>query len=268
MANVRVLGLTASGSLVEIPDADVALLPKSAVNGSETSIDIGGTTFTGVFAVHSEGTGNAIVSQYHRHSNDATGVYLVALKSRGTTAAPVIVQDGDDLIGQYALAFDGVDYAIASRIISVVDGTPASNVIPSKLLFSVANDAGTLTDVIALMKSKAAIFQGTAVFLAEFNNGNSGVADTIDWNAGQKQKSTLTGAPPCVLTFTAPAGPCNVILKLIQGGSGSQTVTWPATVKWPGGTAPTLSTAAGAIDLISLYYDGTNYYSGAMLDMK
>ncbi len=96
---------------------------------------------------------------------------------------------------------------------------------------------------------------------AEVDNGNSGTADTIDWNAGQKQKSTLTGA--VTFTFTAPQGPCNLILKLVQGGTGSYNPTWPAAVKWPGATEPTWSTAVGAVDIVSFYYDGTNYYAQA-----
>ena len=106
----------------------------------------------------------------------------------------------------------------------------------------------------------------TISFDVELDNGNSSTADTIDWGVGNKQKSTMTGN--CTYTFTAPSGPCNLILKLIQDGTGSRTATWPATVKWTGGTAPTLSTAATSIDLISLYYDGTNYYGQAGLDFQ
>jgi hypothetical protein len=76
---------------------------------------------------------------------------------------------------------------------------------------------------------------------------------------GQKQKVTLTAN--CTFTFTAPNGPANFMLKLVQGGAGSFTVTWPATVKWPSGVAPVLTTTVGGIDFIAIYYDGTNYYS-------
>lgn len=97
----------------------------------------------------------------------------------------------------------------------------------------------------------------TAYFDAEFDNGDSGAADTISWKVGNKQKSTLTAN--CTYTFTAPSGPCNLILRIIQGGSGSYTVTWPASVKAPGGIAPVLSTGVGSIDIIGIYYDGTSY---------
>lgn len=102
-----------------------------------------------------------------------------------------------------------------------------------------------------------------AYFGSEVDNGNSGAADTIDWGAGNKQKSTLTGN--CTFTFTAPDGPCNLVLKLVQDGTGSRTVTWPASVKWPAGTAPTLTTDAAAVDIITFYFDGTSYFGAALL---
>jgi hypothetical protein len=105
-------------------------------------------------------------------------------------------------------------------------------------------------------------FTSTAFFASEIDNGNSSTADTIDWKVGNKQKSTLTGN--CVYTFTAPNGPCNVLLKVVQDATGGRTVTWPASVKWSEGVAPYLSTVANAVDIISFYFDGTNYY-GALL---
>ena len=107
---------------------------------------------------------------------------------------------------------------------------------------------------------------GQLIYFTEQDNGNSGTADTIDWTTGNKQKSTLTDN--CTFTFTAPTGPCNILLRLVQDATGSRTVTWPATVKWPGGTAPTLTTTANAIDIVTFYYDGTNYNGVANLDFS
>lgn len=103
-----------------------------------------------------------------------------------------------------------------------------------------------------------------AYFSAEVNNGNSGTAKTIDWTQGNKQRLTLTGN--CTLTFTPPSGACNLILKLIQDATGSRTVTWPASVKWVQRTAPVLTTTANYIDIISFYFDGTNYFGTGSLN--
>jgi hypothetical protein len=48
-------------------------------------------------------------------------------------------------------------------------------------------------------------------------------------------------------------------LAVIQNG-GSNTLTWNSVFKWAAGTAPTLSTAAGAKDYFTFRSDGTNLY--------
>lgn len=100
----------------------------------------------------------------------------------------------------------------------------------------------------------------------EIDNGNSTIEDTINWTNGNFQESTLTNN--CTFTFITPAGPTTLILKLIQDATGSRTVTFPTTVKWSGGTAPTLTTTPNSEDLISFYFDGTNYYGGILLNMQ
>lgn len=57
-------------------------------------------------------------------------------------------------------------------------------------------------------------------------------------------------------------------LFLQQPASGAAgTVTWPANVKWPGGTAPALSTASNEVDWIKLKWLGTanGYATGALI---
>lgn len=54
----------------------------------------------------------------------------------------------------------------------------------------------------------------------------------------------------CTFTFPTATAGRSFTLALTQGGSGSYTVTWPAAVKWAGGTAPTLSTSVGKVDYL------------------
>jgi len=92
---------------------------------------------------------------------------------------------------------------------------------------------------------------------SENNAGNSSTAQTIDWSAGSSQLSTLTGN----VTYTFSNGVAGGAYVLrIATGAGSFTATWPAAVKWSGGTAPTITTTASKVDLINFYYDGTNWY--------
>lgn len=91
----------------------------------------------------------------------------------------------------------------------------------------------------------------------ETDAGNSGTADTIDWSLNSAQRSTLTGN--VTYTFSNPVTGGSYVLRVLTG-AGSFTATWPATVKWAGGTAPTITTTASRMDLVNFYYDGTNYY--------
>ena len=86
----------------------------------------------------------------------------------------------------------------------------------------------------------------------------------INWTNGNKQSIAPSGSPVGnpTYTFTDPDGLTNLIIKATNlGAAGS--ITWPAEVLWPGGVEPTW-TASGT-DIISFYYDGTNYYGMAGL---
>jgi len=98
-----------------------------------------------------------------------------------------------------------------------------------------------------------------ASFNAEHDNGNSGATPTVNWNNGQKQRITMTAS--ATMAFVAPPGPCNVLIKIIQDGTGGRTITWPGTVRWPSAVSPPIqSGGANAIHIVAFYFDGTNYY--------
>lgn len=92
-------------------------------------------------------------------------------------------------------------------------------------------------------------------------NAPTGATQEIDWNRGNVQMLDLSSASGNVtLTLSNPQITCYT-LKIKQHATAARNVVWPATVKWPGGTAPTISTGASAIDTVSLLWDGTNYLS-------
>ena len=109
--------------------------------------------------------------------------------------------------------------------------------------------------------------ENTVYFTAETANTIAdGATGVIDWNTSQKQKVTITGTG-ITCNFTNPAGACNLLLKVVQGDGSDVIATWDGDIKWPtNDTVPTLSTGNGDIDIISFYFDGTNYFGVASLD--
>ena len=92
-------------------------------------------------------------------------------------------------------------------------------------------------------------------------------AATIAWDTSTGQVATFT----FVSSNRTMGAPTNLVnggfyaLAVIQN-SGSNTLTWNSVFKWASGTAPTLSTAAGARDYFTFRSDGTNLYQqGASL---
>lgn len=90
---------------------------------------------------------------------------------------------------------------------------------------------------------------------AEFDNGNSGTARTINWDEGNFQRLTLNGN--CTLTLTNPQIG-TYVLRVIN--SGSFTLVWPSGSIGPGGTIP--SPTANRNTIYTIYYSGTHYFVG------
>jgi len=78
------------------------------------------------------------------------------------------------------------------------------------------------------------------------------------WTESTIQKITITADGPIEFAYTPPNS--MLILFITQDSTGGYTVTLPITVKWAGGTIPTLTTTAGSTDILTFFYDGTDYY--------
>lgn len=117
------------------------------------------------------------------------------------------------------------------------------------------------TDLDVQWKTLAASDVGAAPLVEGVNTvATSGAAQTIPAvTASTISKITLTAN--CTLTFPTAAAGKSFTLVLVQDGTGSRLVTWPASImKWPGAVAPVLSTGAGKIDYLTCTcVDGTNW---------
>jgi hypothetical protein len=107
------------------------------------------------------------------------------------------------------------------------------------------------------------LFNGYVFSAGEHNAAACTTTKTISWADQSAQKVDMEGN--CTFTLTNPVAGGSYVLKLVQDGTGGRTYTWPSNVKWSGGTAPTAS-GANKLDLVNLYYDGTNYYGGYSLN--
>lgn len=78
----------------------------------------------------------------------------------------------------------------------------------------------------------------------------------IDFSAGHNVRLTLQLST--TLTFNNGADGERYYLHVKQDATGGRTITWPASVRWRGGSAPTLTATANARDVVCFMYDATD----------
>ena len=85
---------------------------------------------------------------------------------------------------------------------------------------------------------------------------------TITFNANSGSNAVVTLGGNRTLAFSNVVAGTYYTLRVIQDGTGSRTLAMPSGSKVinGGAGAVTLSTAASAVDLLTFYYDGTNYW--------
>lgn len=144
-----------------------------------------------------------------------------------------------------------------------IDGIATGSTITAADISALVNkiQEGSDTDVLinaagSITTKKGFVCSGANIaWNAEYSNGNVSGTAFVYWNKGNKQSITVSGAA-CNITFTAPDGPCNLLLKCISGTHAGSFLG----VKWVNGSGPTLTTTGSSVDIVSFYYDGTNYY--------
>ena len=189
-----------------------------------------------------------VVSNTYQWSNslDTDDYYKMTVGTHGATTLATVCDSGDN----------------AANLTLDIDGDIELNADGGNITFK--DNTADLAEI-----SANGILSKTVVYFdAETANtiGN-GATGAIDWTVNQKQKVTITGTG-ITCNFTNPPGPCNLTLKVVQGDGSDVIANWDGDIKWPSGTAPTLSTGNGAIDILSFYWDGTNYFGVASLDFQ
>ena len=95
--------------------------------------------------------------------------------------------------------------------------------------------------------------QGAIGINDETGNGTS-TTFTIDWNESNNQIIDLQDfSGNMTLTLSNPVNGAFYSVIFLQSTS-ARTVTWPAAVKFPGGTAPVITTTANRADFVGLFY--------------
>lgn len=123
------------------------------------------------------------------------------------------------------------------------------------------SDTAIGTADIADSRSFVSVMAGSRAFV----DGVDGATITFDLKGGFEKKFQVTlGGNRTIALSNAKVGQC-FIIKLVQDGAGSRTVTWFTTIKWAGGVAPTLTTTLNKADVFAFIVTGSGTYDGFVI---
>lgn len=92
---------------------------------------------------------------------------------------------------------------------------------------------------------------------------------TIPWDLSQNQVAKLTVTTNSTMnTPTNPVDGATYMLIVTQGTGGSNTLSFSTAYKFPGGTAPSLSTGSADVDVLTFVSNGTVLYGVASQDFS
>jgi hypothetical protein len=98
--------------------------------------------------------------------------------------------------------------------------------------------------------------------------GNQSGTVTLDMATANNFSMTLTGGSTLANPTNLTAGQSGVIV-ITQDSTGSRTLAYGNNWKFPGGTAPTLTTAANSVDVIAYYVESSSRITARLVgDVK
>jgi len=88
---------------------------------------------------------------------------------------------------------------------------------------------------------------------------------TVTFNLSTRGIHTVTLGGNRTLALSNETVGQTFVLRLLQDATGSRTVTWFSTIKWAGGSAPTLTTTGGKADTFGFIVTSSGNYDGYIL---
>ena len=183
---------------------------------------------------NSSGSGIQSITGTQTDAAGNTSIYNagIGIQITGTATAPII--------SAYTNYFDTGLFAKIIKGFNNIDLT-------------LADGGGVQQTMLSLTPNKAIFYKGIQETIVSAN-----ISSSYIFNADASMYD-LTLSNSTTYTFPNPGTNKGFQFTLIQRQTGARTVTWPNSVKWPGGTAPTITATSGKADVFSFVSDGLNW---------
>ncbi len=219
-------------------------------------------------------------SDYSIRVNDKTGALVFSASTSTGTTGTVVTTDGTQTLTNKTLVAPVLGTP-ASGTLTNCTGLPVSTGLTGAgsgvLTFlatpSSANLRSALTDETG---TGAAVFATAPTIAGATFTGNaqttpvavtfSATAMVIDCALSNVFTIAMTANVTTAMTFSNLKDGQTINVFITQDATGSRTMTWPASFKWPGASAGVLSTGANDVDLlVATYRAATGFWYASLL---
>jgi len=188
---------------------------------------------------------------------------LLAEVTVDTTKDTLVVHDGAQA-GGFPLAREDLSNVNVNQIANVIPAATTSTAGKVQLTDSVSSTSVATAATPNSVKQAYDLANGAAklntaqTFTAAQRGAYVTLTDAatvaIDLALGNHHQVTLGGNRTLGAPTNVVAGQSGVI-RVVQDGTGSRLLSYNAIFKFPGGTAPTLTTAANSVDLLAFHVE-------------
>ena len=204
-----------------------------------------GTITTGVIPTLTAGTTTStaatITSGTITNLTSTTGT-IATLNSTTGTIATLVASAG----------------TFAGSLVNVTTGTIGN------LSTTLAGDL-TISQGTATVGTRVAVVNTAQEYTAahNFNATTLTSGTSIAWDLSANQVARLVLSTNGTMADATNKVDGSTYILLVTQGTGSNTLAWNATYKWPGGTAPTLTTGSAKSDIFTFLSNGTSLFGVA-----
>ena len=169
--------------------------------------------------------------------------------------------DAGDTVGSLDFRIDDSSTTEPVRgKIKVFDDTASGNTYPYASAMSFTTTLiNTSIERMRIQSNGVVLFAGG---ISENAETLSGTSTTIDLSSATNFTHNLVGNTTYTFSNPAASGSVSAFTLKIRQDTSARTITWPSSVDWAGGTAPTLTSQTYGIDIFTFFTldGGTTYY--------
>jgi hypothetical protein len=218
-ASALVVSANSADTLVRFTQtgAGNALLVEDSANPDATPfvVTAAGKLIVGATTLQNPRTGSTAVVEVNsvnvttedglaltKWANTITANAVVISRSRGQTVGTQVIVNNNDIISEViSQGSDGTNFIPAASISAVVDGTPGTNDMPGRLVFSTTADgASSPTERMRITSAGNVVAGGSAALATTATNGFLYVPTCAGLPTGTP--TTITGMAPIVVDTT------------------------------------------------------------------